>query len=59
MIVKADTSTWDLYIKKVESYDNVDIMDVMIPYYLAPKITLTWTDTQMDSVTATQTATAV
>ena len=44
-LVKATTSTWDLYISKV-AYDDITVVDYSLPVYLEEynRITLTWMD---------------
>lgn len=37
-LTKVSTSTWDLYIQKVEAYDRIDIMDVEIPFRIKDAI---------------------
>lgn len=41
-ILKAGTSTWDLYIKKSEAYDQINVLDVKIPTYMNGKISIEW-----------------
>lgn len=41
---KSAPSTWDLYIRKSESYDSISVTNVKIPENLHGKINLTWTD---------------
>lgn len=48
-IVKSATSTWDLYAKKTESYDDICVSQ----YYKAPYddyVTVTWTDIHTNSL---------
>lgn len=48
-LYKTSTSTWNLYIKKSEASDVIDIVDFVNPYYLNDKVTITWTNTQVSS----------
>lgn len=41
-ILKAATSTWDLYIKKSEAHDQIDILDVNIPQYMKSGFSIEW-----------------
>ena len=49
-LYKSDTSIWDLYILKAETYDSINIIDYTIPSYNASKISITWTNVHADSV---------
>ena len=53
-LVKATTSTWHLYIRKTESYDNVGIVRYHKPPYDG-SISITWTNVHVASVTGTYT----
>ncbi|MDY2726205.1 MAG: hypothetical protein SOV36_05245, partial [Anaerostipes faecalis] len=59
-IAKADTSTWDLYVQKSESYDSLAVIDFSMGSY-ASKFTWTWMDKTITSaisgwISATQLA---
>jgi hypothetical protein len=43
-IVKSTTSTWIIYVKKSEAWDQIDVVDYWIPNYMHSKINLTWED---------------
>ena len=43
-IVKAATSTWDLYIKKVEPYDEIGILDLRMSSYSSYRVKISWTN---------------
>ena len=47
-IYKSDTSTWDLYIKKSDSYDTINILDYKQSSYLEG-VSVTWTDVMGDT----------
>ena len=53
-LVKATSSTWHLYIRKTESYDNVGIVRYHKPPYDG-SISITWTNVHAASVTGTYT----
>lgn len=48
-IVKLATSTWQLYVQKSESYDNLSVTDFQVGSY-ASKITVTWETTQVSTL---------
>ncbi len=48
-VVKSATSTWDLYIKKTESYDSISVVDCKYPENASATL-ITWTDTQVSSL---------
>lgn len=49
-LYKATTSTWDLYIQKIENYDHIDVVSADIPFYQQGKsMSVTWTDDQQNS----------
>lgn len=48
-IVKLDTSTWQLYVQKSESDDNLSVTDFQVGSY-ASKITVTWETTQVSTL---------
>lgn len=41
-IVKVDTSIWDIYIKKSESYDNASIIEFYLGGYMSTKLSVVW-----------------
>lgn len=45
-LAKSATSTWDLYIKKTERYDNIGITSFYTSNYSRSNISVTWSDTQ-------------
>ena len=49
-LYKATTSTWDLYIQKLDNYDHIDVVSADIPFYEQGKsMSVTWTDDQQNS----------
>lgn len=44
---KSSASTWDLYCRKAEGYDNISVIRRHIPNYMTDAVTLTWTDVQV------------
>lgn len=51
-IVKADTSTWDLYIEKAEPYDYIGILDLKMSEYSSNRTKITWTNEHASSLPA-------
>lgn len=49
-IVKAATSTWDLYIEKAEAYDYIGILDLKMSEYSSTRIKITWTNEHASSL---------
>lgn len=49
-IVKAATSVWDVYITKMNSWDQISILDMYMPEYTASRCKITWTDEHANSV---------
>lgn len=49
-IVKADTSTWDVYINKVEYWDTIGILDLRMSAYSSNLVKITWTNEQVSSL---------
>ena len=49
-LYKASTSVWELYIQKTENYDQITISSMMMERYTAEGISVTFSDTQVDSV---------
>ena len=47
---KSDSGTWDLYVLKSESYDDVCVNDVNLPFYMAGKVIITWGDSLITSL---------
>lgn len=43
-IYKSNTSTWNIYVKKSESYDSISVVDYTVPSYMSSKIALNWKD---------------
>ncbi len=43
-IVKAAAGTWDLYVKKSEAYDTIDVVNVSIPKYMQNNFAIEWTN---------------
>lgn len=49
-MAKTKTSTWGLYIKKTENYDNIDVTSFYVPKYSKNNISIAWTDEQVSAV---------
>lgn len=49
-IVKSATSTWDLYAKKSESYDNLCIIDFKTHYSYMNGVSITWKNSLVSSL---------
>lgn len=49
-MAKTETSTWGLYIKKTENYDNIDVTSFYVPKYSKSNISIAWTDEQVSAV---------
>lgn len=47
---KAATSTWDLYIKKSEAYDTIDVLSYYAGSYARARMTMTWTNEMVTSL---------
>ena len=45
-LYKVSASTWDLYIQKLDSYDELDIVSFDVSLYQGNRIAITWTDVQ-------------
>lgn len=43
-IIKTDTNTWDLYIKKLDTYDLISVNEFDIGQHALNRLTWTWTD---------------
>ena len=43
-MIKTDTSKWSIYIKKLDAYDHITIMDFDISNYTLGRLTWTWVD---------------
>lgn len=52
LIVKTATSTWDIYIKKLDSYEIIHISDFDIGSTGSTKLTWTWQDEQVTTTPA-------
>lgn len=59
IIVKADTSIWDLYICKSEGYDTIDIVDFQKGNYQYSAINVEWCNDQVNTAPTGTVATKV
>lgn len=51
-INKADTSTWDLYVQKAESWDSISVVGLEFPENSSSGIKLQWTTGQISSMSS-------
>lgn len=55
-LYKSATSTWDLYVKKSESYDTIDVISYYAGGYARQRMTVTWVNEMVASLPGEYTA---